>query len=122
MTADARTLTYEDMLGELQALLGRFVAVWLTVTIAGEEHPVGMLQGTLRRAVDTDFSKLPDGTATPFPAGELMLFSVGDPPPVGGIFFVTRDRFRLGRKATNGDLSFMTGHLRTGIIERVSDE
>lgn len=113
--ADARSLTYEEMLSELQALLAEFVAVWFTVMVAGEQHPVGMIQGTLRRAADADLSRLPDGTPTPFPAGELMLFSVGE-PPAGGIFIVSRERYRLGRKDNSGDLSFMTGRVRIGII------
>jgi len=100
-------LSYNQMLGELNQLLGEFVAVSFSVSAAGE-RPLGLMAGRLGRAEVTDLSALGLKGAH-LPPGESLQFMVTTADQVAGHFLVTKATFKVGRKYEDGALSFMSG-------------
>lgn len=107
---DEVSVTYEQMLSELQALLGTRVAVLLVLNLPVlRERPVVFMTGVLRYG-DTDvFRELP----STFTEGEWIQFALGDKPSQSadlGSFFMHPDDFESGVKYDDGTLGFRVGN------------
>jgi hypothetical protein len=112
----ATSLSYEEMLSQLQGLLGSDVGVVMVLTLAGKQRPVGLLSGELRFGQPVDLQSIFSEVADPddFPEGEAVIFFVGD--GARSCFVVRRDDFKRGTLDDEGALNYETGKLRIGII------
>jgi hypothetical protein len=111
----AQNLSYEEMLSQLQGLLGIDVTVNVQVRIAGRFTPIVMLAGVLQAGVAADLSAF-EGEPTSMPGGESVLFWVGsDTTAEPCCFIVRKNDYKLGCRTEEG-LEFRTGRVRVGII------
>lgn len=116
----AGRLTYEQMLGELLALLGERVFVTVRVEIAGGVPLLATLSGVLDSGRDTGVaSSLEEAVHA---GGESVIFTVAAPePPTAASFVVTESTYRLGRREPDGGLSFRAGKARVEVVRESAD-
>lgn len=96
-------LTYEQILGELQALLGRQVSVRVTIEHNGHEQPLATFGGILERGHALELPPMTD-----YPSGESVLFAVRAEPAtqLPAAFMVTKASYIVGDKEDDDRLRF----------------
>lgn len=89
------TLDYDQMLAELDALIGKWVSVEFFVQLAQRRRPLGMVCGVLARREAIDLNAQQEAILGNARLTDMDVFLVGD---MAGVFVLRRADYKHGRR------------------------
>jgi hypothetical protein len=110
---EAEYLTYEDMLGELHALLGATVAVGVYALVDEEPEPIMAAVGELTRGRATEGLDVGAGAIR---EGETVTFNLTTDTIIG--FTISEATYRAGTRKPNGSLEYRVGDTLVAVKRR----
>lgn len=110
--------TYEEALGEIQALLQKDVSVSVSVSGRAPDTivPLAIVSGILNRATDADLATPAHGVTPPFPGDESIICWFNPDASEGSCIIIGKASFRSAERDDDGVLSIETTEARFSFV------